>query len=601
MPEWPWPHVRPCGTPSAAVRAARVPTVNSSAAPTASATRLSTVEFTGLPSRRGPLTLAQRNVMRILSSTNDHFDLNFCLCYDLPPGTSIARIRYLVRRLLAQNESLRTTFPAGPEPYQLVADRGAVPVLEYEAPTDPTRFADEVALALRRQTQFDLANEPPVKVVVVTAGGAPTHALLLASHIAVDLTGARLLGRQASLLFDGRQPPPGPQPVDVALEEQSAVGRRRAAASLHYWEAQLIRTPQATFLAPASQHTDCYGIRLRSAAAAASLAEVSKRTGGSRSTVLLSALAVLLGARNDLRRITITSLSANRHTGPLRNYVGTLAQDALIVADLGYETFGDVVHALRMQTIRAYANSRFDPAALWRLIDEVQYRRGIHFARDVVFNDRSWVPDENLAPASHTSPGTGFRITRLPMESYPTRCILYVDSVHDELDVTLRANPDCLPEGEGEAVLRGLVAMLSSAADGPVALADVSAVGGIPRHVRGTGWHLVDSCWIHLDEVRRLLAAVLADRPHTVTLAGDTDARLYCHLGLDRDGLSPADIHMRCMRLLPGRANVMAPHLYRIYQPALGRTGKPGSWPEERLLWQEDGRSQDARQTEDVL
>jgi hypothetical protein len=561
--------------------------VNSAAAITP---RRLTVEFSGLPTRRGPLTLAQANVKLMLDATADHFDWNQCIQFNLPPGVSVTLIARMVRELLTQNESLRTIFPDDQETYQLVLDDGAVPVLVYEADTDPAELARKVALTLRQSTRFDLTIEPPFKVAVVTANGTPAKILLLLSHIAADLIGVRLLQQDIRLFFEHRPLPSASQPVDVALEEHSEVWKRRVSRSLRYWEAQLMGMPQAAFLTPAPEQTDCYGIKLRSNAVVSALAAVSRRNRTSPSTVLLSLLAILVGVQCAQRRVTITSISANR-IGQLKNYVGTLAQDALIIADLQHKSVDDFISAMRPQAIRAYTSSRFEATALWRVIHNVEHRRGIHFTRDVVFNDRSWVPDESLAPQPNSADDPGSQITRLPVEPYSTRCMLSVDTIRDELGITLRADPGCLPEEQGEALVRALMTLLLRAEKGAVAMADVPGIIGIFPRLRGPGWHLVDSCPINLDAVRRLLVDVLHDLHHAVFVENaETDARLLCHLVSGGDAMTPARIHERCIRLLPGRPDAMAPHSYRVYRQAPTELLDPSAWRKEELLWQEDGR-----------
>jgi hypothetical protein len=556
------------------------------AAPTPAPHKLSTVDFSDLPSRCGPLTLAQANVKRWLDASTDHFDWNQCVQLDLPPGVSMARVVDVVRQLVTRNESLRTIFPDHQEPAQHVLGNGAVPLLSYANDTDPARLAIE----LRQSTRFDLTTEMPLKVAVVSANGRPTQMLLLLSHIAADMIGVQLVQRSARRLFEGRPLPSAPQPVDVALAEHSEAWRRRVSRALRYWTTQLTAMPQAAFRSPAPEPADCYGIQLRSGAAAGALATVSDRTRTSPSTVLLSLLAALVGALCDQHRITIASVSANR-TDNLKDYVGTLAQDALLIADLRCGTFDDFVGSMRPVAIRAYANSRFDAAALWRIIHEVEHRRGIRFTRDVVFNDRSWLPGDSPAPPVHTGGRAGVRIARLPAESLSTKCMLWVDSVHEELGVTLRADPNCLPEDEGVALVRGLTTLLFRAADGSVAMAEVPSITGLAPRGRGPGWHLVDSCWINLDAVRRLLNEVLRNVPHAVFVEHPaTGPRLICNVVAENGTSTPAAIHERCMRLLPGRPDVMAPQSYRVYRRAPTDLDDASAWPGQALLFQDDGR-----------
>lgn len=201
---------------------------------------------------------------------------------------------------------------------------------------------------------------------------------------------------------------------------------------------------------------------MRSVPAARALGRISARTGASPSAAVLAALAVLAGVRARLRTVVVLSISANRFRPELREYVGPLAQDALIPVEVGEDGFDTVLRGARSATMAAYQNSRFDSAALIRVMEDVQRERGLFFARDIVFNDMS-------------VPGRGTRVSRtgedvhsvwLPPATLPTRTSLWVHRLHGELDVTLWADPRCLPRGDTSALGEGIARLLIEAVIG---------------------------------------------------------------------------------------------------------------------------------------
>ena len=103
--------------------------------------------------------------------------------------------------------------------------------------------------------------------------------------------------------------------------------------------------------------------------------------------MILAAVAALLGLRTVNDRFQIISLCANRVTPASRDYVGTIAQDALIVADLTAETFDGIIRSTRTAALTAYYHSQYDAESLWQTIDRVSEDRGTEFHRDCVLND----------------------------------------------------------------------------------------------------------------------------------------------------------------------------------------------------------------------
>ncbi|WP_214102957.1 condensation domain-containing protein [Acrocarpospora catenulata] len=528
---------------------------------------LTTAHFAGTGVRSGPLTMGQANMVRCVR-TDPPEHMNYQVIRPLPQGVTVASLAEAVGVLLSRHESLRTLFT---DTTQEVLAEGTLSV----------EVCEEAAAEVARRLQggrFEVESEIPLRVAVITAGGVPEQVVLVTTHSAVDAIGLAVLLAEWDQLVLGKPLPPvtAPQPVDVAGTEASPASRRRAEAALRYWETQLRRIPHSTLTVSVDDTgTDWLlpRLRVRSAAAARALRRITVRTGVSGSAAVLGALATLAGLRGGADTVPVLSISANRFRPELREYVGPLAQDALVPVELDHESFDGVLGGVRSGTLAAYQNSRFDAAALIEIMERVQRERGVFFARDVVFNDMS-------------APGQGARVVAasdrdvrsawLPEATLPTRTSLWVNRLEGEYDAVLWADPRCLPREDALLLGEGVARLLIEAGRRDVPLAELPELTGISPVPRGAGWVRSDQNWTELAEVRRLLP-----EPSEVVVEG---ARLVAYTAADT---TPEELHETCLRQLPGRMSAVTPQHYVICArpPGLGE-----SWPELPRLREGSGR-----------
>ena len=563
------------------------------------------VRFRGLSQRSGPLTMGQSNML-LCMTTDKPAHINVSAVWELPPGTDLDRIADALAVLHVRHETLRTKFPAGPgdpEPRQVVHAEGELELQVCPASddcSDAALFAQELALRLR-EIAFDPAAEWPVRAAVVTVGGAPTHLALAASHAALDAGALVLLHREWDALL-AAAPLPEPakvQPTDLALLERSEEGRRRSASSLEYWAKQMRTAPQAMLAVPAThapQAPEGYTprLRIRSDAAAEALTVLAEQTRITRSTLLLTALCALAAHHTGQRHAVVASLSANRYLPELADYLGTLAQDALVTVPVdldGGETFEGLARRVRKRAQLAYPNSWFDSARLWELMDRIGVERGTRWARDCIFNDLTPLGMDGGAPHSRLEPrdpAQRIQLDRLPDEPMHVELMLWAFQVDGELDMSLFANPARIAPPHAETFGRGLATLLIEAARGSVKLAEIEAITGLAPVVRGPRWLISDGCWVDLDEVDDLLATVLAglpsSEPYSFKIVTEPDERLghrlVCELAVPdtEDPPGPADlerIHAAYVAGLPRRPAAMAPHLYRLSTGETATSGRP--------------------------
>ncbi|MFD1934544.1 hypothetical protein ACFSKW_24035 [Nonomuraea mangrovi] len=548
------------------------------------------MRFEGQTDRRGPLTMGQANMARCVRRDPPPH-MNFLVVKRLPKRATLDRVEAATRALLCRHEGLRTTFT---DDGQHAHGAGELAVPVHDADGEARLAAEEVGAGLRA-ARFDLAAELPVRMAVVREGGTPRFVVFVLPHTAVDaISLAQVVSEWEGLLLtahptdpppaqraDPADPPPTHQgnpaspppaqradpasaplvqPIDLAAAERTPQASRRAASTLRHWRSGLARAPQSMFpVAYDVEHALLPRLRIRSAAVATSLERATRRTGASRSVLVMAALGVLLGRRTAQPTCLLASLSSNRTHPRLRGHVGPLAQDALIVADLDAATFDDLVGRFRVAALSGYQHSRFDAAELWETIHALDAERGTRYARDCVYNDMSL----QAVPAGEPRPASDVELSWLPAASLPANLSLWVNRLDDELDLVLWANPEAMPAREAERFGTGLVRLLVAAGEGAVDLASLEEVTGVASVSYGPGWVRSGGSWVRLESVSRLVEAAAPGFLPRIT--AQPDGTLTCDLvardaSRRADAPTPEQVRRACIDLLPGRADAIAPH-----------------------------------------
>ncbi|MGP3983163.1 condensation domain-containing protein [Streptomyces sp. KR80] len=556
--------------------------------------------------------------MRSISVDEDPTRLNLAMVFDAPADGGLDRIAEQLRGLLERHEALRTTYRLTTPPTQQVAAEGELVVEVIESAEDPLETAERTARRLRSLV-FDLESQLPLRVAVVTSDGVPRHLVWVVTHAAMDVAACELLHTEWAALSAGRPlpPPAALEPIDVVDLEQTSSVKRLGESAVRYWESQLRRVPQAMFT-PSARSTPAKsdwlhaGLNIRSRTAPAHLETIAERTGASASAVALAALTVLVGHRTGHRTVVTTSLSGNRVLRKLRDFFGSLAQDALLPVELAeLSGFDDAVRQVRSAGLPAYRHSWFDPTAIWQVINGVSAQRGISFARDLVFNDMStlatavgspdqsarsrlpavWIPGHQSAPVE--DPEFGGSITWLPAEDIPCRFFACLYRLEEEFELTLWVDPQILPRDEAEKFGRAMLRLLRAAAEADLPLKDLTSLTTLPPVARGDGWYFSDNSWVELDAVRDLLDDILGGVPQLVTAVPDEDLghRLVCHLAAPAD---PEKVHERALAALPGQVTAIAPHTYLVHDapPDGDGVADPDAWAARPVLAESTGRPQ---------
>jgi hypothetical protein len=557
------------------------------------------VEFTGDRAGEGPLTLAQLDVYRWTSSTPDHPYATLYAEFPVAAMVSVDDVAETVAVLIARHESLRTAYLPGEQPRQRVAAAG-VQLLEVcslgEGQWGPQHhYAVAEALVSWLRESPDPARRP-VRMAVAIAPDEGDQVIACAaafSHLAVDRDAIRILQRDfAGLLGDpvrrptGRSNPPGHQPLDQAELEATPAGRARAQAAVNYMREQFRRMPRGLYALPGARPSgESLAVELSSVAAAMAVRRVAARTRTSRSSIVLAAICAVVARRANHPELVFPLLSSNRFERHLVNYVGALAQASIATVEIAGRSFDELVRHAWTTVMEASRHGRYDTAERDAMTDLIERQRGLRFHYDPLFNSlvpESWSgltagvgfqPEEmDIALAR-----TGLRWRPMPFSGTPIQFrLIQVDGCLG-LDVW-SGDVGLVPRAELESVLLAVERLLVAAAHGDVPASRMPALIGLEPLAGPPDRILIDSCWVGLADVQRLVDDAVAPAVARV-FASAGDRPLVAHLTATDAVRTPEQAHARCMAALARHPTAITPRYYVICRTAPPDPADPAAWP----------------------
>ncbi|TMR90114.1 condensation domain-containing protein [Nonomuraea basaltis] len=552
---------------------------------------MSHIPFTGARAGTWPATFTQANVLAWVP--DDPASAVLSDIVELPPSVSVDDIRAALGMLLARHESLRTVFPAiEGEPVQQVLGVGLLPVRFLPIPDGAT--PDRLPQAMWHVEPFDHTTDLPLRVTVYVDDGRPALMRLDVSHVAADQAAADLIERDLLDLMVNPATrvvgPPRRQPVDQALDERSIRGARRLDATLRYWSEQMRRLPLCAMALPVRLHADAGYLKatLTSGAAAQAMTKIAARTSASHSTVVFTCLAMVLAWWTDSRTMKIHATCSNRFLPGTRDYVGTIAQEALVPFETDHHSFDDLVRHVTVAAVTAYRYGHYDAPRLIRAAEEVIHERGMYSHRDVVVNDVSAIAD---APDNDTCAPADSRIEFAPELFRPEPVRLTIVRLFPRLEIELSCDTRLTPQATMEELLRGAERVLLAAADSDVLLAELAALSRIRPVARGPEWTCVDGNWIDVRAVQRIVEGELRHGTARVFTAPDGAGRPLVAYVTSQDEVNIGELHAACVaRLGPEEHGVMTPQWYVVVESAPDDTERLVSWSRQSVLKEGSGR-----------
>lgn len=559
-------------------------------------TRSIPVEFTGERGGEGPLTVGQRNIHAWLGETPDHVFGNLWVELPVPSMVSVDDVTEAIAVLTARYEGLRTSCVPGEHPRQRIAATG-VQMLEVCSlgegqwgPSDRPAVADVLVRWLRDR---DERAWRPLRIAVAVAPDMDDRVIACAAgfaHLNVDHAAIEILKRDfAALLGHPRREligRAGHQPLDQAESEATPAGRRRAEAALEYMREQSWRVPRCLYALPGARRGgESLAVELSSVSAALAVRQVAARTRTSRSSSVLAAVCAVVAHRTNHRDLVFPLLSNNRFERHLIDYVGCLAQGSIATVEVREKSFDELVGHTWASALEASRHGGYDGLERSVMNNLIEHERGLRFNHDPFFN--SLVPES----WSGLTAGVGFRPeqvdaalarTRLgwrpmPETGGPIRFTL------NQIDDCLRleawsADTGLLPRAEVESVLLAVERVLVAAAHGDVPHARMPELIGLEPFAESCDRILVDSSWIDVADVRRLVEEAVPGA--LVHVFASADGRpLVAYLTATDAVHTPEEAHARCMALLRDHPTAVTPRHYVICDTAPSDPADPGTWP----------------------
>jgi hypothetical protein len=554
------------------------------------------VDFAGERAGEGPLTLGQLDVYAWVSRTPDHFYAILCVELPVPAVVSVGDVAAAVAALIERHEGLRTTYVPGEHPRQQVEAAGVQLVEVCSLGEGPWGPQDRPAVGEALVQWLHESPDPgrrPLRIAVAIAPEAGDRVIACAAgftHLAVDHGAIETLKRDfVGLLGDpGRRQAgrPGHQPLDQAELEATPAGRRRAEAALDHVLEQSWRIPHCLYALPGARASgESLAVELSSVAAAMAVRRVAARTRTSRSSIVLAAICAVIARRAGYRELVFPVTSSNRFERQLVDYVGALVQSAMTTIEIGGRSFDELAAHTWTTVMEASRHGRYDTLKRDAMAELIGHERGLRFDYGTLFNSQvpeSWSgltagvgfqPEEiDLALAR-----TEVRWRPLPVSGNPIQFRLGQIDGCLRLDVWNR-DTGLLPRAELESVLLAVERLLVTAAHGDVAGSRMPEVIGLDPLAGTPDRILVDSCWVEVADVQRLLHDAVA--PAVARIFASAGGRpLVAWLTATDTVRTPEQAHDRCMAALAYHPTAITPRHYVICGTAPSDPDDPAAWP----------------------
>jgi Condensation domain len=483
------------------------------------------VRFRGSRAVESPMTLGQINIHKWLGAFFAERDMP---AYGMQtwrmrpgPAVTVADVADTVAVLIARHEGLRTLYLGNQR--QRVLDSGELPlhVLTVDDAADPAVITGELDDFVNAQP-YDPQTQLPVSVAVAASAGRVVAGVVRCSHLAADHQGMVIIGDEIEKMLTDPAArvvgEPRHQPVDQAEAERRPPLRQRADNALTYWSDRLRAMPANPYTGP-RQHTaeESGALAMVSFAAPAAISQIEARTSLDRSTIVLAALLSVLSERTGSSAHTFCMLSNNRFLDRrLSNYLGSLAASALVEVDGKAATFDELGERVRSATIRASLNALYDAYKLHGMAELIEHERGISFnAFPAVFNNATGYfrhepggPRPGATMPAGTMPA---RFTWRPMPSTPAAVRFDVWRTDPVLAMDgWTGNTDRVSRDDVRLMLLAVERLVVAAAQGDLDPRQISAICDIAPVKHDGGWLFVDSCWVELAEVQRVVDDALA-------------------------------------------------------------------------------------------
>jgi hypothetical protein len=347
------------------------------------------VPFRGDGAGNYPLSWSQRWILRVSSpNATDLQHRHMTTIVPVPSGRDVDTVRQAVSTLLADHQSLRTSFHIDEhgQPRQVVVGEGEVvaKVADVETPDPQREEIDRLAEALARAPYT--ASELAVRLLIVIANEMPTHVILAVSHLSTDAWAIRVVKGDLARIMDGaddedeRRRRRAEQLSDRVAYENSAEGVRYSARSIEHWKEQVSHFPPRDYLPsrslPESPRFSAVSMHSDAVGTAAQILSARLRVGPS--AVFIGLAAVLLAQRSGASRASFLVVCHNRFASSASALLGPLVQDFPLTVEVGGHPPEELLRVVHASVIDGAFSAQYDPGSLHAMLDDLTRSRGVH-------------------------------------------------------------------------------------------------------------------------------------------------------------------------------------------------------------------------------
>lgn len=397
-----------------------------------SSLEISSLTFSGLSHRTGPMTWPQRAIWDVVCwEGKDAYRRNIWTVWKLPNGIHENDVTEAFEILVAEWEALRTTYEAGDGwPRQVVHGSGEILVHLHRA--SPERIDDCAEKAVRKAAclPFNSTFDMPLRIGIVSVHGEAVRAIAVFSHMAVDGWSMNLVRRMfEEVLLDGKEalaPYAGKaeQPLERVKFEHSDAAALAQRRTLGFWQQAFRETPAVMFSGGPEEACRIERARLHSHDMARAVRVIRGSVRGSNAAVLLGAAALVLSAALDVREVVIRMLVTTRFRQSARYSIAALNLNGLFRLQVDSESASSYFGRATIAALLAIKYSECNPATLDDELVAITRARGVPLAQWLFFNDLSQIV--NPGPpyperADHDECCDGVVVCKKMMEDRPER------------------------------------------------------------------------------------------------------------------------------------------------------------------------------------
>ncbi|MBC5798694.1 MAG: amino acid adenylation domain-containing protein [Candidatus Eremiobacteraeota bacterium] len=424
-----------------------------------------------------PLSFAQELIWLMDRASPGITAWNVARAWRIHGPLDLASLQAAFDALSARHEALRTIFTATDDgPRAVVRAPQPVPIARFDlsdyaehGPAEAERLVREQA-----QTPFDLANQVPLRVMLVRLGDQDWILSVDTHHIVSDSWSKSIVSRELGQLYaSGRRGTTAALPVipltfsDFAAWERDAGHTPTLAASLAYWRAQLADAPAALDLpvdrprAAAPRFAGAGTVAILPPDLLDGIKRLARANDATLYMTLLAAFTALLARYSGQDDVVVGSPIAGRSQSETEGVVGYFANTLVLRTRLdGEPTFAQLLARVRATCLEAYEHQEV-PAE--QLILELQ--KGGQLTQAPLF--QVILAMEDTLPDVLSLDGLKVRALDVDLGATKFDLTLRIAEVSDGLRLSLWYRTDLFLEGTAQRLLSHLRTLLAAAVADP--------------------------------------------------------------------------------------------------------------------------------------